>query len=262
MNFIRILTTLATVCTLWANPKAPGTATLSTAVVLKPGADQEIEGVGTLRRMPEITPDSLPGFETSADGTRFLVIRIAADDLPAARLYIRNMALPPAAKLFLYGLDTNGSVTTVSGPFEGVGPLQSGEFWTDALAGSEIVVELQAEEVLPDLPFEIVGLAGSEISEIAVRVEGSITEVRTSMYHGVALTHAVIDGKAIFEGDIELGNADELPPADSRSKAASPRSSRDYGIVLSVAQRHHSLQNRSNDTETRAHSGRDQPLEH
>jgi hypothetical protein len=220
VKLFRTLMTLTAVCTLWGNPKAPGTAALSTAAVFGAGsAEQEIEGIGTLRRMAAITPDSVRGFETSADGTRLLVLRISTGDLPVARLYIRNMALPPNAVLFVYGLDAAGSVTTVSGPFKGVGPLNSGEFWTDAIAGSEIVVELQAADVLADLPFEIVGLASSQLSEVAVPAQDSIEEVRTSMYRGVALTHTVKDGTAIFEGDIELGNVEELAPADSGSKA-------------------------------------------
>src|SRR5688500_14581868 len=149
--------TLAAVCTLWGSPKAPGTAALSTAAVFEAGSEEEVEGAGILRRIPEITPAAVGGFETSSDGTRFLVLRIPTSDVPAARLYIRNVALPPDAKLFVYGVDAGGSVTTVSGPFTGVGPLNSGEFWTNSIAGSQIVVELQAAEVLPDLPFEIVG---------------------------------------------------------------------------------------------------------
>ena len=213
----------AAVCTLWGNPEAPGTAALSKGVVLTVGSDEEeVEGVGTLRRMPEIKPDSLV-FETSDEGTRFLVLRIGTGDLAATRLYIRNMALPENAKVFVYGV-TAGSVTTVVGPYEGAGPLQSGDFWTGAVAGSEIVVELQAKEVLADLPFEIVGLTGSDVSEVATSTPDAIEgkeDIRTSVFRGVALTHTVKNGKAIFEGDIELGNADELPRADSRSKNGS-----------------------------------------
>jgi hypothetical protein len=166
----RPLMTLAAVCTLWGSPQAPGTAALSTAAVIEAGADEDVEGVGPVRRLPEISPSSLRGFETSSDGNRFLVLRIGMGNLQCARLYIRNMALPPDATLFVYGLDANGSVTTVSGPFKGVGPLNSGEFWSDPLTGSEIVVELQATEVLPDLPFEMVGIAASDISEAVLTI--------------------------------------------------------------------------------------------
>jgi hypothetical protein len=204
--------------TLWAGPKAPGTAALSRAAVIKAGPEQEVDGIGSLRRMPPIEPGSVGPFETSLDdGTRFLVLRFPTEAAPAARLYIRDMALPVGAKLFLYGLDTSGSVTTADGPFEGAGPLQSGEFWSSAIVGSDIVVELQAgEDLLADIPFEIVGFAPADPSEVQTDLARNSNEVRTSIFRNTPLTHTVKDGIAIFEGDIELGNAGELSAANSK----------------------------------------------
>jgi astacin len=212
----------AAVGTLWASPEAPGTAALSRAIVIESGAEEYLEGVGPVRRIPAIAPDTIGPFENSLSGdTRFLVLRFPTGGASAARLYIRNMALPGGAKLFLYGIDGNGGVTNVYGPIEGVGPLNSGEFWSAAMRGAEIVAELQVDDVLPDLPFEVAGLAAADPSEVEASAEPVTGETRTSVFRGMELTHTVQNGMALFEGDIELGNADELPRADSRSKTGS-----------------------------------------
>jgi hypothetical protein len=218
-----VLTLLASaaISTLSAGPKAPGTPALSRGMVVEPAAEEDVEGVGSLRRLPAITADTIGPFETSvSDNSRFWVLRIRTGDVPAARLYIRDMALPAGALLMVYGVDGDGVVTNVFGPVHGAGPLNSGEFWTDVIVGSEIVVELQVVETLPDIPFEVVGLSPADAKEAMPYVEPVTSEHRTSLFRGRALTHAVENGMAIYEGDIELGNADELPRADARSKKA------------------------------------------
>ena len=221
MNRVIALMMLIATGSLWAGPKAPGTPALSRAAVFEASSEQELDGVGLIRRMPGMTPDSVGAFEAGTDNGHFLVLRFATGGEPASRLYIRDMALPSGAKLFVYGLDASGSVTNVYGPFEGAGPFQSGDLWTGAILGSEIVVEFQVETVPADLPFEIVGIAPSDPSEATIHAERKVDEVRTSMFRGMALAHAVENGVAIFEGDIELGKADELPRADERSKKQS-----------------------------------------
>jgi astacin len=207
---------------LWASPKAPGTAALARAAVVQPGDEQYLLGIGSLRPFPAINPDTVGRFETSSeDGARLYVLRFSTAGAAAAQVYVRNMALPPGARLYLYGVDADGSVTTIRGAFEGAGPLESGEFWSGAIPGVEIVAELQLGEDVPaSLPFEIAGLA---VAEQPVEPEAlSQTEVRgtrTSMFRGVALTHEVVDGLAIFEGDIELGSVEELTEAAQVSKS-------------------------------------------
>jgi hypothetical protein len=203
---------------LAAGPKAPGTAALARGVVIEAGSEEYVDGVGSLRRLPVITPDAIGPFHTDvSDNSRFVVVRFRLGDVSAGRLYIREMSLPPGAQLFVYGINASG-VTNVYGPFTSVGPLNSGEFWTGVVVGTEIVLELQATETLPDLPFEIVGLAPADASEATPDVTAEITDSHTSIFRGVALTHAVQNGIAVFEGDIVLGHAGELPRADSQSK--------------------------------------------
>ncbi len=57
------------------------------------------------------------------------------------RFHFADCHLPPGAKLFVYGFgDGTGEVY---GPYEGDGPLGTGEFWTHSLIGGEGFIELQ-----------------------------------------------------------------------------------------------------------------------
>ena len=46
-------------------------------------------------------------------------------------------------------------------------------------------------------------------------------EVRTSLYRGIPITHALVDGIGLFEGDIILGTESELRPADRKTQGRS-----------------------------------------
>ncbi len=208
----------AAVSAIWASPKAPGTPALSRGIVIEAGSEEDFDGVGSLRRLPAIAADTLTFEVSPVDNTRFLVLRFPITGASAARLYIRDMALPETAKLYVYGVDNAHLVTNVYGPYKTVGPLQSGDFWTGVVVGAEIVVELHTDDVLPDVPFEVIGLAPADASDAIPHVEQVASEIRTSVFRGTELTHSVENGVAIFEGDIALGNAEELPRADSSAK--------------------------------------------
>ena len=230
-SLILTFTISAALSTLFAQPMAPETNALArtTALEAEPQVE-DVAGAGWLRRLPVITPDSLTYEKSISGDTQFLVLRLRTN-ASAARLYIRNMALPAGAKLFLYGRDETGVLTNVEGPYDAVGPLQSGQFWSGTIIGSEIVVELQVIEPLPDLPFEIVGLASANPRDAALpNTERVISEYRTSIFRGMELTHAVENGIAIFEGDIVLGPADELPRA-----VAGPRKPSQRAIAITGA---------------------------
>ncbi|MBI3279279.1 MAG: hypothetical protein HYZ57_05490 [Acidobacteria bacterium] len=150
------------------------------------------------------------------EGMRFLLLRYASPGAAALQLYFSSIYLPAGARVFVYGSDAEGSVTNIAGPYEGVGPLHSGEFWSAAVRGDHAVVELQIPpgEQPPDLPFRISELA--HLDAYIPTYEGPAPEpegFRTSIYRGMPLTHAVVNGEAVFEGDIILGRADDLRPA-------------------------------------------------
>lgn len=62
---------------------------------------------------------------------------VRSPNAAALRLHFDNIALPPDAELYVYGAQDD----VVSGPYTGRGPFESGEFWSDVLAGDTAVVE-------------------------------------------------------------------------------------------------------------------------
>jgi astacin len=164
-------------------------------------------------------------FVEAGDGLRFQLLRVSSPGAPALRAHFTDFRLPEGARVYIYGLGPGATAGRVFGPFSGAGPLETEEFWTDVVDGSEMVVELQiAGEPLADLPFR---LAEVEAASPPANVEtGEASrdgepEWRVSMYRGAPLYHKVENGLAVFEGDIILGRADELLPADvEREKTA------------------------------------------
>ena len=139
--------------------------------------------------------------------------------------------------LFIYGVDASGAATLVHGPYQGAGPMQSGDFWSPAISGDQVVVEFQVSgDTPPDLPFEVDRLADADPSLVTgapdVANPNAGDEVRTSLYQGIPLTHVVRDGLAVFENDILLGRADDLQPAE----AASAKGKTHEGVGVSMAQ--------------------------
>lgn len=212
MSLVRLLcliTTLAPLAVCAADaPKAVGSAALAEAAQF------------TAESLRQVTPESIGAFNELNDGTRVLVFRVRHDGAQSVRLHIGGMRLPEGARLFVYGV-SNGVAVDVAGPWKTSGPSEHGSFWTPAIRGSEAVVELQADGDLPgDLPFEILeSEAGGAVTEAEQTT--ATTEVRTSLYRGVPLTHEVTGGLAVFEGDIILGEERELQPADRKSQGKS-----------------------------------------
>lgn len=222
MQLRRVLLAISAVATVvWAQPQAIGTAVLAETPLITTGEEIVVEGVGKIRPVNSPVVDGIRLLEH--DGTRILVARLSQAGWPAARLLFRNMALPPEAKLYLYGRDHDGKAGEVYGPFTAAGPLGSGEFWTDAVAGSEVVLEIQFPGAVPaTLPLEIVGVSAEASAWPHGRTVSaeSPPDLRTSWFRGRALTHAVEDGWAVYEGDIILGRQDELREvADTRGKS-------------------------------------------
>jgi astacin len=152
-----------------------------------------------LTTVEAIQPGNL-AFESSEDGTKFIALRLRREDAAAVRVHISGMHLGVREKLFIYS--PNGS--RVFGPFQGSGPVESGEFWSEAMAGTDVVVEFQAgPRAAADLPFSIDAIQG---------VDAPASEAPTVDRPSVA------NGAAVYEGDIMLGNASEMASAVSQTK--------------------------------------------
>ncbi|MBS1825786.1 MAG: hypothetical protein JST93_10735 [Acidobacteria bacterium] len=178
----------------------------------------------TARTSPEgrvyrVDSAAQPEFLRHEDGQRTLLIRLRAGDAAALRAHFENIHLSPGSRLFVYGLDSNGLVTRTYGPVEGAGPTQSGEFWSPALPGVELVIELQSETEPGTLPFTIAEAAVLDgIDETAWTIErGQPAETRVSLFRGMPVEHHVIDGYGVWEGDILIGRVEELQPYEGKS---------------------------------------------
>ena len=105
----------------------------------------------SLIAIEDIKPNNLT-FEVAQDGTRYVALRLRSNDANAVRAHIRNVHLGAGQSLFVY----SPAGRIVYGPFEGAGPLQSGEFWSQPVPGPEIVIEFQpGAEQVGDLPFNV-----------------------------------------------------------------------------------------------------------
>ncbi len=109
------------------------------------------------RTIDAIQPGDL-AFEISDDGMRYIALRLRKEEAVATRVHMSGMHLSVGQKLYIYAADAS----RVYGPFTGAGPVESGEFWSEAIAG-DLIVELQVgPEVVADLPFVIDAIEGAE----------------------------------------------------------------------------------------------------
>jgi hypothetical protein len=166
---------------------------------------------GAIHPIPEIREDALEFF-TTGNTDRTLVLTLSREGATAMRVHFENFRLPEGARLYVYGLDAQNQVTRIAGPYRGTGPLHSGEFWTRSLPGARVAVELQMNDEPATLPFSIPEIATQDsVEEIAEVLElGRPVERRVSVYRGMAIEHEVVDGFAIWQGDILLGPVHEL----------------------------------------------------
>jgi len=74
----------------------------------------------------------------------------SSENAGAIRLHLKNMSLPANAELFIYS--RNGQAY---GPYTGVGPNGTGEFWTETIFGSEAILQLQSKSDLSGASFQI-----------------------------------------------------------------------------------------------------------
>ncbi|MBL8233562.1 MAG: hypothetical protein JNL98_34015 [Bryobacterales bacterium] len=136
--------------------------------------------------------------------------------------------------------------------------MASGEFWTRAVAGKTIVIELHTNDFDATLPFRLEDVAEVDAIEESAELDSRPdVEIRTSWFRGSAVQHHVVDGMAIWEGDILLGRAEELEragkPGEERFAGAVSGSSYRWpnGIVPYTI--HPSLPNQSRITAAISH---------
>lgn len=218
----------------WSQVKSPASALFkeSQPFTLQPEARET--GAGE-RYLVSVSAESITAYQTAPDGTQFTFVRLAMTAASANAVHLKSVHLPDGARLYVFGLDSDGRVTQVHGPYTGTGPLNSGEFMTPGISADEIVLELQGDPgSMPDLPFEIASVQSSEAVAAAANVSesssvrsesASAPDSRTGLFRGRIVKYAVIDGLAVMEGDMILGRADDIAPISMLSDKSRVRSS-------------------------------------
>ena len=146
-----------------------------------------------LTDIKDIRPENL-AFETAENGTRFISLRLRRQDASAVRVHIAGMRLGSGQKLYL----SSGDGSRTYGPFEGAGPVQSGEFWSEAIEGSDVIVEFQAGiDLVPDLPFSIKAIVEADLSDVPTTVSEISWEGEQSVYEGDILIGNNLRGSLI-----------------------------------------------------------------
>ena len=192
---------------------------------------------GSLDSLPfsTISSDAPPTtqFSLMPDGTRVYIARFHQESAAGVRLHLRDFHVSQSARVFIYAPDG----TSLAGPFTGSGPvIGSDDFWVPPVPGDTAVVEYQVDgEAPPELPFRVAGITSLDAAELqkfltpAPSAGESSTTPRTSLYQGLAITHTVQEGLAVAEGDILLGPADQMQPADD-SATTSGLQRRSYSV--------------------------------
>ncbi|MBL8176184.1 MAG: hypothetical protein JNK48_16015, partial [Bryobacterales bacterium] len=195
--------------------RGPGSAHLQDSAVWT--LQQDAARLAAEGRIHQLNNSARPEFVRGPEGERTLLLRIHSAGAAALRAHFEDMHLAEGDRLFVYGLDANGRVTRSAGPYEAAGPMESGEFWTPALPGADLIVELQSTGEPATLPFlleEVAVLDG--IDENAWTVDRrQVFETRRSWFRGMPVEHHVIDGVGVWEGDILLGRIEELQPYEA-----------------------------------------------
>lgn len=172
------------------------------------------QAMGRVRNLGTISEDGLE-FHRDLDGAYVVTLRAAAPEGSAVRLHFSDFHLPAGATVVVYGWNRENGVSRVTGPYHNTGPLNSGEFWTLAVPGSQAVIELQMAEPVATLPFRVDAIAsldGIEESAPASNPQNGPALTGRALFRGQAVEYRVVNGLAIFEGDIILGRPEELEP--------------------------------------------------
>ena len=161
-------------------------------------------------------PELVPVFE-NANQDRYLLFRVHQDVATGLELRFSSLRLPEGVSMFVHNSNSDCDLQ-VMGPFTGNGDNVSGELLL-LVSGSEAYIELQiGQGSLEAIPFTLVAVANNDAASSAQLKSASLAR-RISTFRGQAFDHAIVNGMAIFEGDIFLGNAADLQAAATQSHA-------------------------------------------
>jgi hypothetical protein len=171
-------------------------------------------------------------------GGRTSLLRLASPGAAAYRVHFDEFHLPTGARLFLYGLDATGNLTGAFGPYAGAGPLGTGEFRSRIVPGAVAVIELQGGEA-DEWPFHfgrISRIDSQGLAQLREAGDPGLTESEADRKPGYTELHPcvvrgqqeqcqLVDRKLVFEGDIVVGDLDEVDSSKDGHSKSGPRES-------------------------------------
>ncbi|MBM3813643.1 MAG: hypothetical protein FJW20_18620 [Acidimicrobiia bacterium] len=176
--------------------------------------------------VPDLQEDQIISGER--DGKWTLSVKLSREGAAGLQFEFEDFRLPAGAKLLLRKVDASGQAGEVVAEYENGGPLESGQFVSDAVPGTEAVLEVVFEDgEASNLPFRISRmrrLSREDLNEITPRAEflPERPELEgasgTALFRGIEVSYRVVEGIAVMEGDIMLGRVEELIPATGKSK--------------------------------------------
>ena len=184
-----------------------------------------------------------PVWRLTDSGAYAASLRISSPGAAGLRLHVTDMSLPAGARLSISGGSLREPVD-VNGPFTGHGPLATAEFWSGAIAGDTLRVEVQwtaatADDVPAAWPFQLEALTRMALAPQdrtpTVQEEVSSSPVRHSLWANRVIHHEVLqDGTGVVEGDILLPAA-SLRPATEQDAADTSSAKQRASIGLSYS---------------------------
>ncbi|HEU0119281.1 MAG TPA: M12 family metallopeptidase [Bryobacteraceae bacterium] len=184
---------------------------------------------GTLNAQNYNNGEDLPAPQwRQAQGNRQAAeLRIAGENAAAFRVSFRSLTLGDGDRLFLYGKDSQGNIVAIHGPYTGNGPLNVPEFDSRLIPGASLTIAVEGRAGA-DWPFAIENVqqfAADELGEMQPLPSFQPTAPRPrprdfrSAYVGDKLLEfEVQDGMAVMQGDVVLGEVNEVIGGGGKGK--------------------------------------------
>jgi len=105
---------------------------------------------------------------TQLDGGLVWALPIASPNAGAIRLHLENVSLPPNSELYFYSQDGQAF-----GPYTGMGPHGTGEFWTESIFGSEGILQLRVPRA-DNATLQQISFSLTELGHIGAQYTGQL----------------------------------------------------------------------------------------
>jgi len=166
----------------------------------------EIDGLalGSSRRSPRRAASAI--LSPTAAGGAVWTLALVAEDAGAIRLHVEEMSLPANAALYVYSRDGEAF-----GPYTAAGPDGTGEVWTTAVFGSEVILQVKVSAPVVEEDLQAATLRVTEAGLITRRFTDGL---RSQPAAGTAAASACGNANCVVDATCVTGT-----PADPAKNA-------------------------------------------